>query len=66
MGDMSDGAIASPHWEACDKCRHYEDGVCILGDSISMSIVMGDWIVCDDYESCLKPWPNGDRKTDGA
>ena len=51
MGDISAGAIASPHWDACEKCRNCEDGQCALGSSISMSLVLGDWIVCDDYEA---------------
>lgn len=49
MGDILDGAIASPHWEACEKCEHGENGGCDL-QSIDLSVVMGDWIVCDDFE----------------
>lgn len=52
MGDIQDGTIASPHWDACESCKNYDAGKgCTLGGSISMSLVMGDWIVCDDYEA---------------
>lgn len=49
-----DGAIASPHWEACYTCKKHGKNGCILSH-ITMSVYLGDWIICDDYLADNKP-----------
>jgi hypothetical protein len=44
-----DNAIASPHWEACNTCRFFSKNGCIKSH-IDLSVYLGDWILCDDYE----------------
>lgn len=44
------GCIASPHWEACKTCTHHGSDGCRLGESITLDIYLGDWIICEDYE----------------
>jgi len=46
--DITDSAIASPHWEACNTCTKLGDNGCILSH-IDMTVYLGDWILCDDY-----------------
>lgn len=48
---MSEAAIASCHWDACETCKHYDetaDQVCPHEPEVS--VYLGDWIVCDNYE----------------
>ena len=47
----TDRAIASPHWEACETCVYAGENGCILPE-VGLSVYMGDWILCDDYEAC--------------
>ena len=48
--DIMDAAIASPHWEACNTCKYHGDNGCIISH-IDLSVYLGDWIICDDYEN---------------
>ena len=43
------GSIASTTWEACKTCRRHSDDGCYLEGQISLSIELGDWVICDDY-----------------
>lgn len=49
MENITDAAIASPHWEACETCVCMGENGCNLSD-IDISAYMGDWIICDDYD----------------
>ena len=45
------GCIGTPHWEACDTCTNFDNILgCVRGEVISLSLHLGDWILCDDYE----------------
>ena len=47
----TDACIASPHWGACETCKHNKWSGCDLGSSdINMTLYLGDFILCDDYE----------------
>ncbi len=47
----TDGCIASPHWDACEDCDCFEDQAgCTKQGDITMSLYLGDWILCDDFE----------------
>lgn len=49
--DTTDAAIASPHWEACETCTLFLPHLgCTRSEDINLSLHLGDWIVCDDYE----------------
>ena len=48
--DIIDAEIASPHWEACNICKFHGENGCIKS-FIDMSVYLGDWIICDDYEN---------------
>ena len=48
MEDITDAAIASPHWEACNKCIHAGQNGCELPE-IEMYVHLGDWIICENY-----------------
>lgn len=46
-----EGCIASPHWKACESCKHLGSHGCKL-NIINLSVhPLGDWIICDDYEN---------------
>ena len=46
-----EGCIASPHWEACETCLNYKYQYgCVIKEEIPLSLYLGDWIVCDDYQ----------------
>jgi len=47
-----DGCIASPHWQACQTCRNNDVNYgCVIKESIPLSLHLGDFILCDDYEN---------------
>lgn len=50
MTDIIDAAIASPHWEACGTCKFHTMKHGCIKNFIDMSVHLGDWIICDDYE----------------
>lgn len=47
--DETERAIASPHWRACDTCKFFNSNDC-MKSCIDLSVYLGDWILCDDYE----------------
>jgi hypothetical protein len=51
MSDILDSCIGTPHWEACETCINNVrgHGCCLTGD-INLSLHLGDFILCDDYE----------------
>ncbi|MEA1867236.1 MAG: hypothetical protein U9N19_03920 [Thermodesulfobacteriota bacterium] len=49
MDYITDAAIATPHWEACETCKFRRDYGCAL-PCVDLSVFLGDWIICDDYE----------------
>lgn len=52
------GAIASPHWEACETCVWSRNGGkgCDQEGTMSLSLhPLGDWIICDEYEEKEQP-----------
>ena len=51
--DITDSAIASPHWDACNTCKFLGANGCVKS-FIDMSVYLGDWILCDDYENNQK------------
>lgn len=44
------GSIGTPDWEACETCGNCDEGGCNISH-IEMSVYLGDWIICDDYEN---------------
>jgi len=45
------GCIASPHWDACETCKFYGKNGCDKAfETIELSLYLGDWILCEDYE----------------
>ncbi|MDY6895006.1 MAG: hypothetical protein SVO01_06270 [Thermotogota bacterium] len=51
--DITDAAIASPHWEACNTCKFHGDNGCIKS-FVKLSVYLGDWIICNDYDNTKK------------
>ena len=48
---MIDGSIATPHWEACETCKNNDKHYgCVIKEDIPLSLYLGDWIICEDYE----------------
>jgi hypothetical protein len=46
------GCIASPHWEACSTCRNNDENYgCVIKEKIPLSLHLGDFIICEDYET---------------
>ena len=49
-----DGCIGSTHWEACETCRNNDrTHGCVIKEDIPLSLHLGDFILCDDYESVV-------------
>ena len=49
--EPTDASIAMPHWEACSTCLNFDDSAgCNVKEEINLSLHMGDFILCDDYE----------------
>ena len=53
MEDITDAAIASPHWEACNICIHHGVLGCKLPE-IELSVHLGDWIICENYQQQIQ------------
>ncbi len=48
---VTDGCVASPHWEACKTCKNNDNSYgCVIKELIPLSLHLGDFIICDDYE----------------
>ena len=46
------GEIANPHWKACETCRNFSEPYgCVIKEDIPLSLHLGDFILCDDYET---------------
>ncbi len=52
-----DASIGMPDWEACETCEHHGKEGCEIKEEIKLTLYMGDWILCDDYEKREK-WPD--------
>ena len=50
-----EGCMAAPHWEACETCEHFGKNGCVIKEEIPLSLHLGDWILCDDYEKKTQP-----------
>ena len=46
-----DASIASPHWEACETCKHNGNNGCCLSYIDLELHELGDWILCMQYEN---------------
>jgi len=47
-----EGCIGTTHWEACETCRNFEkQNGCVIKEDIPLSLHLGDWMLCDDYEN---------------
>ena len=47
-----EGEIATPHWKACETCRNNDEVYgCVIREKIPLSLYLGDFILCDDYEN---------------
>ncbi len=49
MKQITDAAIASPHWEACETCIHNGQDGCDISDEIEIYVYLGDWIICENH-----------------
>jgi hypothetical protein len=47
---IPDNKIATLDWEACEKCRYYNDDGCKLDYNIHISIESGAYLVCNYFE----------------
>lgn len=47
--------IASPHWEACESCKHERIVGCGLVDITMEHDAIQDAIICEDYERKSTP-----------
>lgn len=47
--NVTDAAIALAHWDACSTCKFNSFTKCIK-TKIELSVYLGEWIICDDYE----------------
>jgi len=46
-----EGAIAYPHWKACETCKWFGENGCSMRGVLSMSYEpYAEEITCDDYE----------------
>jgi len=55
-----EGCIGSTHWKACETCVNNDSHEgCVIKEKIPMSLHLGDFILCDDYEKrtqkCSRP-----------
>lgn len=49
--NITDGCIASPHWDACETCVYNDpDYGCEMKGAIPLTLYDNSWILCDDYE----------------
>ena len=47
-----EGCIGTTHWKACETCRNNDSKYgCVIKENIPLSLHLGDWILCDDYEN---------------
>ena len=46
-----EASIANPHWRACKACKHQGENGCELGEFLVVTVHLGNWLLCDDYES---------------
>ena len=53
-----EGCIASPHWEGCETCRNNDQSYgCVIKEEILLSLHLGDFILCGDYEVKVEKAP---------
>lgn len=56
--DLTEASIAAPHWDACLKCKHFDENRGCDLPCIDLSLYMNEWILCDDFER-----PDNNQKT---